>query len=150
LSKGEKTMVKKFEDGKLYVRKGSKEPYEVIIEAAVYRSKNDAGQIEETLMLDWYFFDDRFVPETNGRIYASGGCLESPVNYNPKDFKELGKTAELFEIGNACLFEKKPTYTQLEKALKQIEAAKPAEFRNWHRMTEKLQEIAREALKVNQ
>lgn len=143
-------MIKKFEDGKIYVPKGSKKPYEQLIEAAVYKSKNDAGEIEENLMLDFYCFDNRLVPETTGRVYTTGGSLESPINHNPKDYKELGKTEELFEIGNACLFEKKPTYTQLETALKQIIAAKPAEFRNWHRMTIKLQEIAREALKVNQ
>lgn len=143
-------MVEKFEDGKLYVRKGSKKPYEEIIEAAVYKSKNDVGQIEENLMLDHYYFDDRFVEETNGRIYTTGGNLETPMNYNPKDFDELGNTEDLFEIGRACLFEKKPKYTELETALKKIINAKPAEFSNWHKMAAKLQKIAREALKVNQ
>lgn len=141
-------MVKQFEDGKVYVQKGSRKPYEQIVEAAVYKSKNDAGQIEENLMLDFYIFDDRLVPETNGRIYASGGNLEYIEQYEPKNFKELGNTEDLFEIGNACLFEKKPKYTDLEKALNKIANAKNSDFNNWKQRGDKMQRIAKKALGV--
>lgn len=139
---------KQFEDGKVYVLKGSKKPYEEIIEAAVYKSKNDAGQIEENLMLDRYYFDDRFVPETNGRIYASGGSLESVINHNPKDYKELGKTKDLFAVGCSYLFEKKPSYTALETALNKIARAKNSDFRNWHQVCDFMRKTAQEALRA--
>ncbi len=142
-------MVEKFEDGKVYVRKGSKKPYEEIIEAAVYKSKNDAGQIEKNLMLDHYCFDDRFVEGTNGRIYATDGSLESPINYNPKDFDELGNIEDLFEIGRACLFEKKTKYTELEEALKKIARAKNSDFSNWHKVCDFMRKTAEEALRVS-
>lgn len=141
-------MVKQFEDGKIYVLKGSKKPYEEIIEAAAYKSKNDAGQIEKNLMLDRYYFDDRFVPETNGRIYATGGSLENPINYNPKDYKELGKTEDLFVIGSSYLFEKKPSYTALETALNKIARARNCDFRNWKQRGDEMQKIAQEALRA--
>lgn len=142
-------MVKQFENGKIYVRKGSKKPYQEIIEAAIYKSKNDAGQIEENLMLDSYYFDGRFVKETNGRIYTTGGSLEAPVNYNPKDFDELGNTEDLFEIGSAYLFEKKPKYTELEEALNKIARAKNSNFRNWHKVCDFMRETAEAALRVS-
>lgn len=142
-------MVEQFEEGKIYVLKGCRRPYEEIVEAAIYRGKNDAGQIEENLMLDHYYFDGRFVEETNGRIYTTGGSLETPINYNPKDFDELGNTEDLFEIGNACLFEKKPKYTDLEAALKQITEVKNSDFRNWHQRGDYMQEIARKALRLD-
>lgn len=141
-------MVKQFEDGKVYVLKGSKKPYEEIIEAAVYKSKNDAGQIEKNLMLDRYYFDDRFVPETKGRIYGSGGNLECAINHNPKDYKELGKTEDLFAIGCSYLFEKKPSYTALETALNKIARARNCDFRNWKQRGDEMQKIAQEALRA--
>lgn len=141
-------MVKQFEDGKVYVLKGSKKPYEEIIEAAAYKSKNDAGQIEENLMLDSYYFDDRVVPDTKGRIYASGGNLESAINHNPKDYKELGKTEDLFVISSSYLFEKKPSYTALETALKKIARARNCDFRNWKQRGDEMQRIAQEALRA--
>ena len=48
LYKGEKRMVKQFEDGKVYVLKGSKKPYEEIIEAAFYKSKMIPGRLKKT------------------------------------------------------------------------------------------------------
>lgn len=41
-------MVKQFEDGKVYVLKGSKKPYEEIIEAAVYKAKMMPDRLKKT------------------------------------------------------------------------------------------------------
>lgn len=142
-------MVEKFEDGKVYVRKGSTKPYEEIIEAAIYKTTNDAGEPEENLMLDSYIFDGTD-HNTKARIYETGGSLETAANNDPNDFEEIGTIGIEYIEDDFSLIEAKPSYTKLETALEQIAAAKPAEFGNWHRMTIKLQEIAREVLKVNQ
>ena len=137
-----------FENGKIYVLKGCIKPYGEIFEAAIYKSKNDAGKIEEHLMLDRYYFDDRLEPETQGRVYCTGGSLEPPSNFNRNDFFELGNTEDLFIIGDACLFEKKPTYKTLEAALQKIAKAKNSDFNNWKQRGDKMQQIAQKALRA--
>lgn len=141
-------MVKQFEEGKIYVLKGCKKPYEEIIEAAVYESKNNTGQIEENLMLDSYIFDE--VDETTkARIYETGGSLEDVKNCNPKDYKEIGTVGVEYVLSNFYLTEAKPSYKQLKTALNKITKAKPSDFRNWHRMADYMQEIAKKALRLN-
>lgn len=140
-------MVEKFKSGKVYVLKGSEKPYEEIVEAAIYKSKNDEGKIESCLMLDFYTFDN-FTVDTKARVYATHGSIESAENYNPKDYEELGNTTQLFDISNAYLYEKKPSYQTLELALKTIANAKNCDFRNWKQRGDKMQKIAREALRV--
>lgn len=141
-------MVKQFEEGKIYILKGRKKPYEEIIEAAVYKSKNNAGLIEENLMLDSYHFDE--VDETTkARIYETGGSLEDAMNCNPKDYKEIGTVGVEYVLSNTCLTEAKPSYKQLEIALNKIAKAKPSDFRNWHRMADYMQDIAKKALRLN-
>ena len=100
-------MVKQFEDGKLYVLKGSKKPYEEIIEAAVYKTKNDAGQIEENLMLDFYIFDGTH-HYTKARMYETTSTLELAENHNPKDFDEIGTVGIEYIEGDFSLIDTKP------------------------------------------
>lgn len=141
-------MVKQFEEGKIYVLKGCKKPYEEIIEAAVYKSKNDAGQIEENLMLDSYIFDE--VDETTkARMYETGGLLEDAMSCNPKDYKEIGTVGVEYVLSSTCLAEAKPSYKKLETALNKITKTKPSDFRNWHRMADYMQDIAKKALRLN-
>lgn len=141
-------MVEKFKSGKVYVLKGSEKPYEEIVEAKIYKSKNDEGKIEYHLMLDSYFFTGRYLADNFARVYATHGSLESPENFNPNDYEELGNTTQLFNISDACLFEKKPSYQTLELALKTIANAKNCDFKNWKQRGDKMQKIAREALRV--
>lgn len=140
-------MVKQFEDGKVYVMKGSKKPYEEIIEAGFYKSKNDAGQIEENLMLDFYTFDcvDSM---TQARIYETGGSLQSSDLYSPEDFKEIGTVGIEYIADNTSLTEAKPSYKELEAALKKIARAKNSDFRNGHQVCNFMQKTAEEALKA--
>lgn len=140
-------MEEKFKSGKIYVLKGSEKPYEEIVEAAIYKSKNDEGKIESHLMLDFYTFDG-LIDDTKARIYATHGSLESAENHDPKDYEELGNTRQLFDIGNAYLFEKKPSYQTLELALKTIANSKNSDFLNWKQRGNKMQKIAKEALRV--
>lgn len=140
-------MVKQFEDGKVYVMKGSKKPYEEIIEAGFYKSKNDAGQIEEHLMLDFYTFshiDDM----TEARVYETGGSLVSAENQNPKDFNEIGTSGIEFIADSTSLTEAKPSYKELETALKKIARAKNSDFRNWHKVCDFMRKTAEEALRA--
>lgn len=44
---------------------------------------------------------------------------------------------------------KRPLYKHLEAALKGIVEAKPSDFRNWHRMVDYMQDIAKKALRLN-
>lgn len=132
-------MVEKFEEGKIYVTHACRKPYGVIVEAATY---NESG-----LMLDFYTFD-RIDGLTQGRIYETGGGLESPENYNPKDFKEIGTVDIEYVAGTTILMEVKPSYTELENALKKIANAKNHDFRNWHQRGDYMQEIARKALRL--
>lgn len=140
-------MVKQFEDGKLYVLKGSKKPYEEIIEAAVYKTKNDAGQIEENLMLDFYIFDGTH-HYTKARMYETTSTLELAENHNPKDFDEIGTVGIEYIEGDFSLIEAKPSYTDLEKALKKIARARNCDFRNWKQRGDEMQKIAQEALRA--
>ena len=43
----------------------------------------------------------------------------------------------------------KPLDKHLEAALKGIVEAKPSDFRNWHRMADYMQDIAKKALRLN-
>lgn len=140
-------MVKQFEDGKIYVLKGSKKPYEEIIEAAVYKTKNDAGQIEENLMLDFYIFDGTH-HYTKARMYETTSTLELAENHNPKDFDEIGTVGIEYIEGDFSLIEAKPSYTDLEKALKKIARARNCDFRNWKQRGDEMQKIAQEALRA--
>lgn len=140
-------MVKQFEDGKVYVLKGSKKPYEEIIEAAVYKTKNDAGQIEENLMLDFYIFDGTH-HYTKARMYETTSTLELAENHNPKDFDEIGTVGIEYIEGDFSLIEAKPSYTDLEKALKKIARARNCDFRNWKQRGDEMQKIAQEALRA--
>lgn len=140
-------MVKQFEDGKLYVLKGSKKPYEEIIEAAVYKTKNDAGQIEENLMLDFYIFDGTH-HYTKARMYETTSTLELAENHNPKDFDEIDTVGIEYIAGDFNLIEAKPSYTDLEKALKKIARARNCDFRNWKQRGDEMQKIAQEALRA--
>lgn len=140
-------MVKQFEDGKVYVIKGSKKPYEEIIEAAVYKTKNDAGQIEENLMLDFYIFDGTH-HYTKARMYETTSTLELAENHNPKDFDEIGTVGIEYIEDDFSLIEAKPSYTDLEKALKKIARARNCDFRNWKQRGDEMQKIAQEALRA--
>lgn len=140
-------MVKQFEDGKVYVLKGSKKPYEEIIEAAVYKTQNDAGQIEENLMLDFYIFDGTH-HYTKARMYETTSTLELAENHNPKDFDEIGTVGIEYIEGDFSLIEAKPSYTDLEKALKKIARARNCDFRNWKQRGDEMQKIAQEALRA--
>lgn len=140
-------MVKQFEDGKVYVIKGSKKPYEEIIEAAVYKTKNDAGQIEENLLLDFYIFDGTH-HYTKARMYETTSTLEPAENHNPKDFDEIGTVGIEYIEDDYSLIEAKPSYTDLEKALKKIARARNCDFRNWKQRGDEMQKIAQEALRA--
>lgn len=140
-------MVKQFEDGKVYVMKGSKKPYEEIIEAAYYKSKNDAGQIKENLMLDFYTFSNAAYI-TDARVYETNGSLVSAKSQNPKDFDEIGTVGIEYIEDDFSLIEAKPSYTDLEKALKKIARARNCDFRNWKQRGDEMQKIAQEALRA--
>lgn len=140
-------MVKQFQKGKIYVRKGSKQPYDEIIEAGVFNNKENNGQITKVLFLDTYEFDG-ISGLTQGRVYHTTGCLKPAASENPKQYKYIGTSGVDYKhITANHLIEEKPSYYDYENALKHIALAKPCEFRNAVEMSKHLRNVARKVLK---
>lgn len=66
----------------------------------------------------------------------------------PEDFKEIGTVGIEYIADNTSLTEAKPSYKELEAALKKIARAKNSDFRNWHQVCNFMRKTAEEALKA--